>query len=201
MATATHDPARIGAGSESPFLADIRRCCARIRGHLERGTIVPGYHADRDTIIAVLAEARNARLAWARRFAEHGLEAGATAPDAVSIFRRHRAEEHTQASRLARRIEELGGSAPRASLPSEPAAAVAAAPDLQPHPVHDDRPLSEQVREDLVATRLAQATHLQVLGYLAFDDPVTARQLREVRDMEERHASALAGLLGERLEG
>ena len=55
--------------------------------------------------------------------------------------------------------------------------------------------LSDMIKEDLVAERIAIDRYRQVIAYLGNDDPTTRRMLEGILAMEEEHAEDLSTLL------
>ena len=60
--------------------------------------------------------------------------------------------------------------------------------------------LSDMIREDLVAERIAIETYSEIIRWLKDNDPTTRRIMEDILKMEEEHADDLAGLL-ELVEG
>jgi len=55
--------------------------------------------------------------------------------------------------------------------------------------------LTDMVREDLVAERIAIDSYRDFIGYLGEKDPTTRRMLESILAVEEEHADELADLL------
>jgi len=161
----------------------LRRNAAR---HLEQGALTEGYRADRERVLELLNTALATELVCVLRYQRHHFMAqGLRAEPAAVEFLEHARQEREHASRLATRIVQLGGE-----------------PDFSPHGLAERshaeygsaRTLSEMLREDLVAERLAIDAYREMIRFVGDDDPTTRRMLEDSLAVEEEHADDLAGL-------
>lgn len=175
--------------SEKPFLTDIKTLRERARQHIEKGAVTPGYAADAETVIGLLNEALATEIVCVLRYKHHYFMAsGINAPAAAAEFLEHANEEQTHADQIAERIVQLGGN-PNFS------------PDGLTTRSHSEyvegSSLTEMIKEDLIAERIAIDSYGEMIRYLAEKDPTTRRMLEEILAMEEKHADDLASLLEE----
>ena len=172
---------------EGPFLTDVRELRQRARKHIENGAVVEAYRADRAAVVKLLNVALATEIVCVLRYKRHyymasGLEAGAVADE----FLVHANEEQGHADELALRITQLNGE-----------------PDFNPDGLlsrsHSEyvegTSLTEMIREDLVAERIAIESYGEIIRYLGDDDPTTRRMLEGILAKEEEHADDMADLL------
>jgi bacterioferritin len=175
--------------TDKPFLSDVKMLRERARQHIENGAITAGYTADRETVIKVLNEALATELVCVLRYKRHYFMAtGIHAEGVAAEFLQHANEEQGHADQIAGRIVQLGGE-----------------PDFDPagltmrshaEYVAGDT-LTEMIKEDLVAERIAIDSYREIIQYLGNDDPTTRRMMEEILAVEEEHADDLVNLLGE----
>lgn len=172
---------------EGPFLTDVKELRRRARQHIEKGAVVENYRANREEVIKLLNVALATEIVCVLRYKRHyfmatGLEAGAVAEE----FLTHAAEEQAHADEIARRITQLNGE-----------------PDLNPDGMlsraHSEyvegKTLTDMIREDLVAERVAIESYSEVIRYIGDSDPTTRRMLEGILAKEEEHAEDMATLL------
>ena len=172
---------------EGPFLTDVRELRQRARKHIENGAVVEAYRADRAAVVKLLNVALATEIVCVLRYKRHyymasGLEAGAVADE----FLVHANEEQGHADELALRITQLNGE-----------------PDFNPDGLlsrsHSEyvegTSLTEMIREDLVAERIAIESYGEIIRYLGDNDPTTRRMLEGILAKEEEHADDMADLL------
>jgi bacterioferritin len=114
-------------------------------------------------------------------FTAHGLASLSVAEE----FLEHAQQEEEHADRFAKRISELGGE-----------------PNFSPHGLAErshaeyveGATLTEMIREDLIAERIAIESYREIIEYLGNDDPTTKRLFEEVLAVEEEHAEDLVSL-------
>ncbi|MBK8179423.1 MAG: bacterioferritin [Planctomycetes bacterium] len=171
------------------FESDIKKIRARARKHIEDGAVTAGYRAHRETVIKLLNEALATEIVCVLRYRRHHFTAtGINAQTVAAEFLLHANEEQAHADLIAGRIVQLGG-----------------APNFSPEGLatrshaeyHDGEDLTEMIREDLVAERIAIDSYGEVIRYLGSDDPTTRRMLEGILAMEEEHADDLVSLLEE----
>jgi bacterioferritin len=170
------------------FLTDIETLRRQAREHMDRGPITDSYGADRERVIAVLNEVLATELVCVLRYKRHyymaqGINSGPVAAE----FLQHAADEQGHADTVAARIVQLQGE-----------------PDFDPdtlvkrsHAQYDaSAELSDMIREDLVAERVAIASYQEIVRWLGNNDPTSRRMIEDILAVEEEHADDLLNLLG-----
>ena len=159
----------------------------RARENLERGAVTAGYAADRADVIRHLNAALATELVCVLRYRRHHFMArGLDSKSVADEFLAHSAEEQVHADALAARIVQLGGE-----------------PDFSPDTLsarsHAEyvpgTTLTEMIREDLIAERIAIDSYRELIAHLSDQDPTTTHMLRTILAVEEEHAEELADLL------
>jgi bacterioferritin len=173
--------------ADKPFLTDVKTLRERARQHIERGAVTEGYSADRETVIKILNEALATEIVCVLRYKRHYFMAsGIHAESVAAEFLQHATEEQGHADQIGQRIVQLGG-----------------APNLNPEGllsrshaeyVEGDT-LTDMIKEDLVAERIAIDSYREIIQYLGNDDPTTRRMMEGILAMEEEHADDLVNLL------
>jgi bacterioferritin len=170
-----------------PFLSDIQEIRKRARAHMEKGAITDGYKADVETVVRVLNEALATEIVCVLRYKRHHFMAkGLSAQSVADEFTEHAAEEQDHADRIAQRITELGG-----------------APDFNPEGLAarshsqyiEGKTLTDMIKEDLVAERIAIESYSEIIRYLGENDPTSRRLMEEILAKEEEHAEDMLSLL------
>jgi bacterioferritin len=181
------DQPGVKAVSDKPFLTDIKTLRERARQHIEKGAITEGYKADRDTVVKVLNEALATEIVCVLRYKRHYFMAsGIHAESVAAEFLQHANDEQTHADQIAQRIVQLAGE-----------------PDFNPqgllsrsHAEYvEGETLTEMIKEDLVAERIAIDSYREIVQYVGNDDPTTRRLMEGILAMEEEHANDLVNLL------
>jgi len=173
--------------AERPFVSDIQTLRARARQHIEQGAVTQGYSADRDTVIQLLQEALATEIICVLRYKRHYFMAsGINAQSVAQEFLQHATEEQMHADQIAQRIVQLGG-APNFS------------PDGLSTRSHSEyiegESLTDMIKEDLVAERIAIDSYREMIRYFGNDDPTTRRLMETILAVEEEHAEDLVTLL------
>ncbi|MGO4814807.1 bacterioferritin [Cupriavidus sp. 2MCAB6] len=154
---------------------------------MEDGAVTQDYGADRTTVLKLLNEALATELVCVLRYRRHYFMAkGIHAEPVAAEFKVHSDEEQGHADRIAARIVQLGG-----------------APDFSPDTLsarsHSEYveagSLTDMIRENLVAERIAIESYREMVQYMGDRDPTTRRMLEEILAVEEEHADELADLL------
>ncbi len=183
------DQPGVKAVSDKPFLSDIKTLRERARQHIEKGAITEGYTADRDTVVKVLNEALATEIVCVLRYKRHYFMAsGIHAESVAAEFLEHANDEQGHADQIAGRIVQLGGE-----------------PDFNPqglltrsHAEYvEGETLTDMIKEDLVAERIAIDSYREIIRYLGNDDPTTRRMMESILAVEEEHADDLVSLLQE----
>ena len=173
--------------ADKPFLTDIKTLRERARKHIENGAVTEGYKADRGTVVKLLNEALATELVCVLRYKRHYfMAAGINAESVAAEFLQHANEEQGHADLIARRIVQLKGE-----------------PDFNPEGllmrshaeyVEGDT-LTDMIKEDLVAERIAIDSYRDMVNYFGTNDPTTRRMVEGILAMEEEHADDLVNLL------
>lgn len=160
---------------------------ANARKHIEQGPITDAYTADRDRVVAVLNEALATEIVCYLRYKRHYYTAvGLNAAPAMAEFLEHANDELAHVDQISVRITQLQGD-----------------PNFDPtnltersHSEYDSsQKLTDMIKEDLVAERIAIASYSEIIRWLGDKDPVTRRMLEDILAVEEEHADDLLSLL------
>jgi bacterioferritin len=171
----------------SDFVSEVKKIRERARSHMERGAVTEGYKADRKKVVEVLNQVLATELVCILRYRRHYFTAaGINADAAKSEFLQHANDEQQHADWLAARITQLNGE-----------------PNFDPEGLatraHSEyaegRNLTEMIKEDLVAERIAIDAYAEIIRWLGNDDPTTRKLMEDILKMEEEHADDLANLL------
>jgi bacterioferritin len=175
--------------ADKPFLTDIKTLRERARKHIEQGAVTEGYSADRETVIKVLNEALATEIVCVLRYRRHYFMAsGINAEGVAAEFLQHSNDEQGHADLIAQRIVQLGGApnfSPEGLLTRSHAEYV------------EGETLTDMIKEDLVAERIAIDSYRDIIQYLGNDDPTSRRLMETILAVEEEHADDLVNLLGE----
>jgi bacterioferritin len=176
-----------GDGAAMPFLTDVRTLRERARQHIQQGAVTENYGADPKVVVEVLNAALATEIVCVLRYKNHYFMAQGIASESVkNEFAEHATEEQEHADRLAERIVQLGGE-----------------PDLNPDTLtkrsHSEyktaQSLTEMLREDLVAERIAIESYREIIEWLRGKDPTTKRMMEDILAVEEEHAEDIQSLL------
>ena len=168
-------------------MTDVEEIRKRARQHVEQGAVTEGYRADRETVIKLLNEALATEIVCVLRYKRHYFMAtGIHAEPVAKEFQQHAAEEQQHADEIAERITQLGGE-----------------PNLNPEGLlsrsHSEYAegdsLTDMIREDLVAERIAIDTYAEMARYFGENDPTSRRMIEGILAKEEEHANDMADLL------
>jgi bacterioferritin len=169
------------------FLTDVETLRKQAREEMERGPVTAAYKADVDRVIEVLNTAMATEIVCTLRYRQHHFAAKGIEAEAVAAeFLVHANEEQEHADRLAERIAQLGGT-----------------PNLDPDTLTDrshsqyatSTDLTEMIRENLVAERIAIASYTEIIGWLGDGDPTTRRVFEDILSVEEEHADDMLNFL------
>ena len=169
------------------FLSDIEAIRARARQHIEEGAVTPGYGADRTAVVKLLNEALATEIVCTLRYRRHYFMASGIHGQSVAAeFLEHANEEQQHADQIARRIVQLGGE-----------------PNFSPEGLTgrshaeyvEGESLTDMIKEDLVAERIAIDAYREMVNYLSNNDPTTRRMMETILATEEEHADDLVNLL------
>ena len=169
------------------FISNLTEIRRRARQHLLEGAVTPGYHADRDKVVAMLNEALATELVCVLRYKQHYFVArGIQAEPTAQEFLEHAVEEQQHADLIAQRITQLGG---------EPNFNPAGLPERSASEYVEGKTLVQMIEDNLVAERIAIDTYHEAIRFVQESDSTTRRLLEEILAKEEEHASDLADLL------
>ena len=175
--------------ADKPFLTDIKTLRERARKHIEKGAVTEGYSADRETVVKLLNEALATEIVCVLRYKRHYYMAtGIHAEGVAAEFLQHANDEQGHADQLAARIVQLGGAPnfnPEGLLTRSHAEYV------------EGETLTDMIKENLVAERIAIDSYRDMINYLGNDDPTSRRMMEGILAVEEEHADDLVNLLGE----
>lgn len=160
---------------------------ARAREEITRGAVTKDYPLDASQSVAVLNQALATELVCTLRYWFHYYMATGIHSQAVKAeFKEHAAEEQEHASRIAERIKQLGGK-PEMN------------PDVLTSLSHSEykegTSLTDMIREDLIAERIAIESYREMVRFFADRDPTTRILMEEILAKEEEHADDLTDLL------
>lgn len=173
--------------NEKPFLMDIQELRRRAREHIMQGAVTPSYEGDLETSLRILNEALATEIVCTLRYKNHFYMAqGIHSKTVADEFREHWEEEEQHADWLAQRIRELGG-----------------VPDFNPanlltrsHSEYQEgQTLIEQIKEDLIAERIAIDSYREIIRYFDVHDPTSRRLFEKILAKEEEHADDLQNFL------
>lgn len=173
--------------SDPTFLTDIKTIRDRARRHIEEGAVTAGYGADRDTVLKLLNEALATEIVCVLRYRRHYFMAkGINSQSVADEFLAHSNDEQGHADQLAERIVQLGGE-----------------PNFSPEGLTtrshaeyvEGESLTDMIKENLVAERIAIESYGEMVRYLGDRDPTSRRLMEEILAVEEEHADDMADLL------
>ena len=176
--------------SGDTFVMDIKKIREDARKHMSDGPVTPSYGANRDTVLKLLNDALATELVCTLRYKRHHFMAKGINSEAVAAeFAEHATEEQEHADRIAGRIVQLGGE-----------------PDFAPDGIKarshseykEGSDLTDMIRENLIAERIAIDTYREIIRYLGEKDVTTRRLFEEILAVEEEHADDMADLLAGR---
>lgn len=168
-------------------LSDIQTLRSRARRHIEMGALTDDYGADKEIVLRLLNEALATEIVCMLRYKRHYFSAkGLVSISIAQEFLEHAQQEEQHADMLADRISQLGGE-----------------PDFSPQGLAErshaeyveGATITDMIREDLVAERIAIESYREIVQYLGTDDPTTRRLFEEILAVEEEHADDLLRLI------
>jgi bacterioferritin len=168
-------------------IADAREVQERARRHIESGAVTDEYKADRAEVVRILNEILATELVCMLRYQSHYHLASGIHSDAVKPeFLQHSKEAQQHAEMVAQRIVQLNG-----------------APDFNPAGLatrsrarfNNPPTLTEMIKEDLIAERIAIETYSEFVRWLGDDDITTRKLMVEILTVESEHAEDMKHLL------
>jgi bacterioferritin len=173
----------------SDFLTDVETLRRRAREQIDKGPITDAYGADRDRVVQVLNEVLATEIVCWLRYKRHYFTAqGLNATAVAAEFLQHANDEASHADMAATRITQLQGE-----------------PNFNPDGLSarshaeyvEGDSLTDMVKEDLVAERVAIASYQEIVRWLGNDDPTTRTMIEQILATEEEHADDMLSLLQE----
>ena len=169
------------------FVTDVEEIRKRAAQKIEDGAITDTYEGDAEQTISILNDALATEIVCVLRYMHHYFMAtGVHAMAVRDEFKEHADAEREHADKIAERIQQLGGKPDfnPASLVQRSASQYA-----------EGKSLSDMIKEDLIAERIAIESYREMIAYLGDQDPTTHRLLEEILASEEEHAEDLSSLL------
>lgn len=169
------------------FISNVEDIRQRARQKIEDGAMTQDYQLNPEEAISILNEALATEIVCVLRYRFHYFMASGIHSAAVKQeFLQHANEEQGHADEIAERIKQLGGK-----------------PEMNPAVIaqrsHSDyaegNTLSEMLKEDLIAERIAIETYREIINYFGDKDPTSRRMMEGILAVEEEHADELADLL------
>lgn len=172
------------------FLIDVTKLRASARKNMKKGPVTDSYGADVKRVIEVLNDSLATEYICVLRYTQHHFAAKGLESESIAAeFLTHANEERGHAEMLAGRISQLGGDA---NL--DPATFGERA-----HSQYQTaESLTEMIKENLVAERIAVSVYTEIIKWLGDSDPTTRRLIEEILAVEEEHADDMANLLSSR---
>jgi bacterioferritin len=168
-------------------MTDVQTLRARARRDVESGAVTQGYKADRAKVVDLLNAALATELVCALRYRFHYFAASGIHSESVKQeFLQHATQELEHADMLAKRIIELGGS---------PNFSPVGMMDRSHSEYVEGKTITDMLRADLVAERVAIESYTEMIAYVGGDDPTTRRVLEAILAVEEEHAEDLKSLM------
>lgn len=172
---------------KQPFLTDIKTLRERARQHIDDGAVTAGYSAERDTVIKLLNDALATEIVCVLRYRRHYFMAkGPNSKSVAEEFLAHSNEEQGHADQIAERIVQLGGEP---NFSHEGLASRSHAEYVE------GATLTDMIKEDLVAERIAIDTYREIIQFIGEKDPTSRRLMESILAVEEEHADDMADLL------
>ena len=175
------------ATKKGMFLTDMEEIRRRARQQIMEGAVTAEYKGDRKTVVRILNQALATELVCVLRYKRHHFMAkGIHSQSVAEEFLEHAAEEQGHADKIAERIVQLDGHpnfSPEAMLTRSHSEYV------------EGDSLTEMIREDLIAERIAIESYSEIIRYLGDNDPTSRRMMEDILANEEEHAEDMKTLL------
>jgi bacterioferritin len=187
MAPIIQSKSRSEQGSTAAPNIDIQAIRQRARQDIETGAVTADYDADAGVVIRLLNEALATEIVCVLRYRRHYFMAkGILSEPVAAEFLEHAQQEQEHADSIAERIVQLGGG-----------------PDFNPQTLTERShaeyveadSLSDMIKENLVAERIAIESYRSMINYLGDKDSTTRRLLEQILAVEEEHAEDLSSLM------
>ena len=169
------------------FSTDVKKIRERARKHFEEGAVTEGYKANREQVTKVLNDVLATEIVCVLRYKRHYFMAQGISSDSVKAeFLQHANEEQQHADWVAERITQIGGE------PNFSPEGLATRSHSEYKPGNS---LTDMIKEDLVAERIAIESYSEIVRWLGNDDPTTRVLIEQILKMEEEHANDMLDLL------
>jgi bacterioferritin len=169
------------------FAADVKKIRERARQHIEAGAVTEGYKADREQVTKVLNDVLATEIVCVLRYKRHYYMAQGISSDSVKEeFLQHANDEQQHADWVAERITQIGGE------PNFNPEGLATRSHSEYKPGES---LTDMIKEDLVAERIAIESYSEIVRWLGNDDPTSRVLVEQILKMEEEHANDMSDLL------
>ena len=173
--------------ADTPFLTDVKTLRERARKNIAEGAVTGTYGGDAGKAIDILQSVLATELVCWLRYTMHAVTATGISSEGVkSEFLEHAQDERGHAMQVAERTNQLGGK-----------------PDFNPEGLAsrsasqyvEGRNLVDQIRENLIAERIAVDHYRELIRYFGDDDPSTRVMIEAILAKEEEHANDMHDLL------
>ena len=172
---------------QQPFLTDVQELRRRSREQIEEGAVTSNYGCNIDKTVDILQHALATEILCVLRYSLHAIAAQGIDSESVKVtFREHAREEQEHMTRVAERINQLGGQ-PNFNpdgLISRAATEYGKAANL-----------IEMIKEDLIAERIVIEHYRELIRYFSDNDPTTRILIESILSNEEEHANDMHDLL------
>src|SRR5712671_694882 len=188
MWIAAHRIPRPATGEQiMSHIKQVQEIRERARKQITEGAVTGDYALDRKQVIGILNEALATEIVCVLRYKFHYFMASGLHSQAVKEeFKEHADEEQEHADQIAERIKQLGGK-----------------PEMNPATLtgrshseyKEGTSLTDMIREDLIAERIAIESYREIIQFLGDKDPTSKRLMEQILAKEEEHADDMADLL------
>jgi bacterioferritin len=169
------------------FSTDVKKIRERARKHIDEGAVTEGYKADREQVTKVLNDVLATEIVCVLRYKRHYFMAQGISSDSVKAeFLQHANDEQQHADWVAERITQIGGE------PNFNPEGLATRSHSEYKPGDS---LTDMIKEDLVAERIAIESYSEIVRWLGNDDPTSRVLIEQILKMEEEHANDMLDLL------
>jgi len=171
----------------SQFIADVKKIRERARNQMQAGAVTGGYKADQHQVSNVLNEVLATEIVCALRYKCHYYMAKGINSDSVRAeFLQNANEEQQHADWVAERIVQIGGE------PNFDPQSLTSRSHAEYKPCDS---LTDMIKEDLVAERIAVESYSEIIRWLGNDDPTSRVLMEQILKTEEEHADDMKTLL------
>src|SRR6201996_9306985 len=168
-------------------IKQIQEIRDRARQQITEGAVTQDYQLDRKQVIGILNEALATEIVCVLRYKFHYFMASGIHSQSVKEeFLEHANEEQQHADSLAERIKQLGG---------KPEMNPSILTDRSHSEYKEGTSLTDMIREDLIAERIAVETYREIIKFFGDRDPTSRIMMEEILSKEEEHADEMADLL------